>query len=202
MKVIFKTFAILAMMAIVGVSLAGCGVPKGYAREGKVSSPIIPIESEQVSQYLLDVQFETFNSGIDNTFDGLYINKTHFTYDGDEYHVIVKGSAIWESTYQPYVVMRGTSQIGTFIHKKNTFMRYNFSFLDEDKLYYGYIRGRTQKRLRLDFEHGFSIVKITKWYVKHEYCSFDMKSGKNENVDVDLFFEKLCNHTSDFKLNK
>ena len=197
---LIKFLGLFTAVIVAGAILTGCKLDESDVPEGFVQTqpPIIFSISKENIPYAVSVylyhQFKDINP-YDKFLDGEKINdgtfRQYFLYDGEKYYAEAKGGSDWTFNNK-YTVYRddGRAETGCFIEVEtgglNIGWRCENVFLNGQYLYYCYAKGYTKK------SNVFSVAG-TKYitYYKYEFYRFDMETGENEIIGLNLLFEKL-----------
>jgi len=200
-KDIRKIKVLIIFAATCGV-LVFCGVvtyallrgripPKGYGRH----TPILHIShfsddstGRGEANVSIIEQFPELNSSYKAN------NGIQFMYKEQVYYVEPERKGLTHEFNNYYTVFQDDrSELGSFIKPLIEYEGVNWycgtTFLDDNYLYYSYRKHMLGKET-LGFGEWTFIVR--KQFYRYEFYRFDLETGENESIGVELMFEKLC----------
>ena len=195
--VIWVSVSLAFMLLFTGVFFAFINAripPKGYSKYNS------PISYGLYTSYTLGQQFPDINPP-----PSVKTDKQYFLYKGELHYVKAQDSesGVRIPNFSAFKDT-GNKRIGDFIifgeewgtEKKRIY--YDATFLYDSYLYYGL--NRTVYKTYYKFTpEGFKHKKV---YYKYEYYRFDLETGKNQEISLDIFFEKLHEINNNVWLNK
>ncbi len=185
---------VIASIILLCGMLTGCGAPKGYS---KAAAPIIGVQYNSGVSFRIFQQFPDLNT-VENPEGNLITNyNQNFLYNGQMYCIesLVpnpKKDSIYSTWHWVYTVYKSDGEkIGVLtsnLDKGASSQAILICFLNEQYIYYQYKAARETKKLVRPTADGFYEYVH---YEKYAFFRFNLETYENEEITLDLLFEKL-----------
>jgi len=188
------------LIVITSITLTGCRqerIPNGYG------GPPPIIREGGSNTFFIHHQF----AGINANFVTSATVNLYFEFDSELHFVKAEGSTLWRQD-ATFTVYRESDdkELGSFVYiesgaSASRVSFHDFIFLSGDYLYYGFRRARDVRRWRWVGEGMAIPALINVTYFRYEHYRFNLRTGENQSVTLENFFNKLYAIDDSFRLN-
>jgi hypothetical protein len=197
-KLICIVLIIALLIGFIPVWNSGLGLPYGYKTAygprgkhwGEIAHPFYFYED--YGSYSTKTNCRDSTGWIpyyENFFED---DKFYFDYNNERYYTHQLDRNVYKET--------DDSKVGSFIIKEkdgvyNCYQAYRFIFLDDNYIYYI----SSTRIIRFCFELPTDSGTLRRSYMKYEFYRLNVNNGQNEEIDVDLYLEKINKYDETIK---